>query len=246
MREFVEIVVLPPTCLFILAAFGFLLLLFRVRFGTVVCVVALLLLYALSTPAVARAIGAPLAVAPALEPARFEDDVGAIVILGAGRYAAAPEYGGDTISGNGLERVRYGAWLHRKTGRPILVSGGDPDRAGIPEASLMKRALESEFGVPVAWIESVSMNTAENATLSHAILEKAGIRKIYLVTHAEHMRRAVEAFEKTGLEVMPAPTILPGKRGLTAADFIPSGGGMSANARLLHEWLGRAWYALAE
>ena len=246
MREFVEIVVLPPTSLFILGALGLLLLGFRVRFGTFLCVLALVLLYVLSTPVLARAIGAPLTIAPALEAARFEDDVGAIVILGAGRYAAAPEYGGDTISGNGLERVRYGAWLHRKTGRPILVSGGDPDRAGTPEASLMKRALETEFGVAVAWIEAASLNTAENATLSHAILEKAGIRKIYLVTHAEHMRRAIEAFERTGLAVVPAPTILPRQRGLEARDFIPSGGGMSANARLLHEWLGRAWYALAE
>lgn len=246
MREFVEIVVLPPTSLFILGALGVLLLVLRMRFGTVLCVLALILLYALSTPAVARAIGAPLALAPALEPARFEEDVGAIVILGDGRYAGAPEYGGDTISGSGLERVRYGAWLHRKTGRPILVSGGDPDRAGTPEASLMKRALENEFGVTVAWIESASLNTAENATLSKAILEKAGIRKIYLVTHAEHMRRAVEAFERVGLAVVPAPTILPRKRALAPRDFIPSGGGMSANARLVHEWLGRAWYALAE
>ena len=246
MRDFVEIVVLPPTSLFILGALGLLLLAFRVRFGAFLCVLALILLYALSTPAVARAIGAPFSAAPALEPARFQDDVGAIVILGAGRYAQAPEYGGDTISGNGLERVRYGAWLHRQTGRPILVSGGDPDHAGVPEASLMKRALESEFGVPVAWVEAASFNTAENATLSHAILDKAGIRKIYLVTHAEHMRRAVEAFERSGLIVVPAPTILPRQRGLEPGDFIPSGGGMSTNARLLHEWLGRAWYSLAE
>ncbi len=246
MREFVEIVVLPPTSLFILGALGLVLLVFRVRFGGFLCVLALILLYALSTPAVARAIGMPLNAAPALEPARFEDDVGAIVILGAGRYAQAPEYGGDTISGNGLERVRYGAWLHRKTGRPILVSGGDPDMAGIPEATLMKRALESEFGVTVAWIEAASANTAENASLSQAILEKAGIKKIYLVTHAQHMRRAVEAFERTGLLVVPAPTILPRQRGLAPADFIPTGGAMSTSARVVHEWLGRAWYALAE
>ncbi len=246
MREFVEIVVLPPTSLFILGALGLLLLVFRVRGGTFLCVLALVLLYAFSTPALARVIGAPLANAPVLEPARFEDDVGAIVILGAGRYAKAPEYGGDTISGNGLERVRYGAWLYHKTGRPILVSGGDPDLAGTPEATLMKRALESEFGVAVAWVEAASLNTAENATLSRAILDKAGIKKIYLVTHAQHMRRAVEAFERTGLMVVPAPTILPRPRDLAPADFIPSGGGMSTNARLVHEWLGRAWYALAE
>ncbi|MGD9537569.1 MAG: YdcF family protein [Alphaproteobacteria bacterium] len=245
MKEFIEIIVLPPTSLFILGGAGLLLLLLRVRFGAFLCVLALIVLYALSTPAVARAIAAPLVVAPALAPERFEDDVGAIVILGAGRYRKAPEFGGDTIRGAGLERVRYGAWLHRKTGRPLLVSGGDPDSEGVPEASLMKQALENEFGVPVAWIESASVDTQENAQLSHAILVKAGIRKIYLVTHAEHMRRAVEAFEKTGLAVVPAPTILPPTRAIEAKDFIPSGGGMSASAAALHEWLGRVWYALA-
>ena len=245
MREFVEIVVLPPTSLFILGGIGLLLLLIRVRFGAFLCILALIILYALSTPAVARAISAPLLVAPALGPERFEDDVGAIVILGAGRYRAAPEFGGDTIRGAGLERVRYGAWLHRKTGRPVLVSGGDPDAEGTPEASLMKHALENEFGVGAAWIEAASVNTQENARMSHAILVKAGIRKIYLVTHAEHMRRAVEEFEKTGLAVVPAPTILPPERGIAAADFVPSGGAMSASAAALHEWLGRVWYALA-
>ena len=57
MKEFIEIVVLPPTSLFILGGAGLLLLLLRVRFGAFLCVLALIILYALSTPAVARAIG---------------------------------------------------------------------------------------------------------------------------------------------------------------------------------------------
>jgi uncharacterized SAM-binding protein YcdF (DUF218 family) len=221
------------------------LLFLRVRFGAALCVVALVLLYALSTPIAARLIAEPLARYPALDAAHLAEDAGAIVVLGAGRYDAAPEYGGDTIRGAALERVRYGAFLHRRTGRPLLVSGGDPEQTGTAEASLMKKALESEFGVTVAWIESVSNNTAENAIMSRAILEKAGIKKVYLVTHAEHMARAVEAFEAAGLAVVPAPTILLPARPLEARDFVPSGGAMSASARALHEWLGRAWYALA-
>ena len=43
MREFVEIVVLPPMSLFILGAIGLLLLLFRVRFGAFLCVLALII-----------------------------------------------------------------------------------------------------------------------------------------------------------------------------------------------------------
>ena len=37
-------------------------------------------------------------------------------------------------------------------------------------------------------------------------LEAAGVRRILLVTHAMHMKRARDAFEAAGLEVVPAPT----------------------------------------
>ena len=40
-----------------------------------------------------------------------------------GRLLASPEYG-DTINTRTLARVRYGAWLSRASGLPILVSGG--------------------------------------------------------------------------------------------------------------------------
>lgn len=246
MRTFIEMVVLPPTGFFVLAAFGLLLIIFRIRFGYALCILSLLLLYAFSTPIVARLIAEPLAQYPALQKDQFANDVGAIVVLGAGRYYSAPEFGGDTIRGAGLERVRYAAWLHRQTGRPILVSGGDINGRGSAEATLMKEALEKEFGVTVAWVEPASRNTAENATMSHAILDKAGIKKIYLVTHAEHMTRAVEAFSRTPLVVIPAPTIFGPELGIETLDFVPSGGAMTKSNRVLHEWLGRAWYALAE
>jgi uncharacterized SAM-binding protein YcdF (DUF218 family) len=59
------------------------------------------------------------------------------------------------------------------------------------------------------------------------------------------MPRAVAAFAAEGFDVVPAPTILPVAQPITIDDFVPSGGGLSASSRALHEWLGRAWYQLA-
>jgi uncharacterized SAM-binding protein YcdF (DUF218 family) len=90
------------------------------------------------------------------------------------------------------------------------------------------------------------MDTAGNAALSAAILKAAGIRRIFVVTHAFHMPRARLLFERAGLEVIPAPTAffshpngdwLPG-------DFLPQPKALQISYYALHEWLGLAWIAL--
>src|SRR5262245_25904264 len=48
----------------------------------------------------------------------------AIVVLGGGREALAPEYGLANLSGASLQRLHYAIWLSRQTGAPILFSGG--------------------------------------------------------------------------------------------------------------------------
>ena len=80
----------------------------------------------------------------------------AIVILGGGTYFEAPEYGDHTVNRYGLERIRYGAYLHRYTRKPILVTGGDLLGIGSSEAGQMKSVLENEFQVPVKWTEDAS------------------------------------------------------------------------------------------
>jgi uncharacterized SAM-binding protein YcdF (DUF218 family) len=65
----------------------------------------------------------------------------AIVVPGAGTCFNAPEYGGDTVNRFALERLRYAAALHRKSGRPILVSGGRPAGNDVAEAVQMKTRL---------------------------------------------------------------------------------------------------------
>ncbi|MBF0159223.1 MAG: YdcF family protein, partial [Magnetococcales bacterium] len=135
--------------------------------ATTAIVVAGLLLYLFSAPAVIQMMLRGLNRYPPLTESRLEQrsaDVGAIVVLGQGRYPSAPEFGGrDTVSSGGLARVRYAAWLHRRTNLPILVTGGRPAGEKSSEAALMRDVLQDEFNVSVRWLEEDSHTTWENA-----------------------------------------------------------------------------------
>lgn len=168
----------------------------------------------------------------------------AIVILGAGAVIA-PEYGTHTLGAVSLQRVRYGAWLARRTKLPVLVSGGNPDDTPQPEAWYMQQALTEELWQPARWVEDTSTNTHENAINSAALLKAAGIRRIYLVTTASHMMRARRSFELAGLEVIPAPTVYSGRAfSLFWGDYVPNPAGLSLWQELLHEVLGIVAYRL--
>jgi uncharacterized SAM-binding protein YcdF (DUF218 family) len=172
----------------------------------------------------------------------------AIVILSGGRNLNAPEYDYvDTVSMYTLERLRYGAWLHRHSGLPILVTGGKVFESSRPaEAELMRQILTEEFQVPVRWLETTSRNSWENAAFSQAILKTAGIERIYLVTQAWHMPRARMVFEAVGLQVLPAPTgFLHGDGDAPLIlDFLPSSDALLTNYYIAHELIGMAWYRL--
>lgn len=170
----------------------------------------------------------------------------AIVVLGGGRYPAAPEYSGDTVSSATLVRLRYAAQLQRETGLPLLVSGGSPDGSRINEAELMAQVLEQAFRVPVRWREGRSANTLENARLSRETLAQENIRRIYLVTNAWHMPRSILVFERAGFEVIPAPTAhATGESAqLTVLDFLPNFTGLRDSSIFFHETIGMVWYRL--
>ncbi|MDP1636277.1 MAG: YdcF family protein, partial [Gallionellaceae bacterium] len=161
-----------------------------------------------------------------------------------GTYFHAPEYGGDTVGGSTLERLRFGARLHRETGKPVLVTGGRPLGNDDSEAAQMKRVLEQEFNVPVRWTEDSSDNTLENARLSREILKAAGVERIYLVTHAWHMPRAQAVFEKAGFKVVPAPTAWTTRYKTDLLAFVPNAYALRDSRIFMHELIGMLWYRI--
>jgi len=243
LTNFIAAFLLPPLSLLLLGGTGLWLLKRRPRLGKALVALSLGLLAVLSMPAVSGWLLATLE-RDALLPPKNRPTAQAIVVLGGGRYLDAPEYGGDTVSGVALERLRYGARLQRETGLPILVTGGKPDGGEVSEGEAMRRTLEDEFGVPVRWVEDRSDNTRENAYFSRELLKGGGVATIYLVTHAWHMPRAQWIFQRAGFKVVPAGIAFHQTKPLTALDFLPNAGALGASALYFHEKIGLLWYGL--
>ncbi|MFZ5503118.1 MAG: YdcF family protein [Pseudomonadota bacterium] len=237
----VSTLLLPPLNLLILAGVGLWLRHKRPLIARTLLGAAIALLWLLSTPYVAQALlnsleGEPLPVA--------RNAADAIVVLGGGTYFHAPEYGGDTVGKETLERLRYAAKLHRETGKPLLVTGGKPLGNNLSEGQQMKQVLEQEFQVTVQWVEAESDNTYENARLSYQLLKPDRIQRIYLVTHAWHMPRAARTFQRAGFQVVPAATAYSTRYQTDLLTFLPNAGALRGSSLFFHEIIGMLWYRL--
>lgn len=231
------------------ALLGFLLLFSRrAGLGRWLLGVALGGLYLFSTGLVAGWMAVGLERLPALQKTQLESLQGydAIVVLGGGRDEAAAEFGGfDMPNRWTAARLRYGAWLYRQTGLPILVSGGRLHDEAEAEADIMADSLIRDHVANVRWRETASRTTLENARLSAAMLRPEGVNHILLVTTAAHMPRSVLAFEAAGFTVLPAPTGFAGfSRWPLAMRLLPSAQALEYNRLAMHEYLGGLWYRL--
>lgn len=243
LTNLVALALLPPLSLVILLAAGVAAWRRRPRLGRALVGLATVALYALATPWVSGVLLKSLEISAPLDPARLKT-VDAIVVLGGGRLLDAPEYGGDTLKRISLERLRYGTRLHRASGVPLLVTGGMPGGGALGEGAIMARILADEYGFAARWVENRAETTWDNARLSAAQLRPDGVRRVALVTHAWHLRRAVPLFEAQGLEILPAG-IGFSRTGIDDVfDLVPTPAGLRDSTFALHEWLGILWYKL--
>ncbi len=179
----------------------------------------------------------------ALRAARPTD--AAIVVLGGGVEPYAPEYGVSNLRFASLERLRYGLWLARQTGLPVAFSGGigwSLDQA-TPEAEIAARIAAEDFRLPLRWTETLSRDTRENAARTVAMLQKAGIHHLVLVTHGWHMPRALLLFrhaaEGRDIDIEAAPMGLARRDGRPVFDWLPTVRGFMRVHDALHEIIGR-------
>jgi uncharacterized SAM-binding protein YcdF (DUF218 family) len=239
---------LPPLNLLLLSLLGMLLWRKHPRVARILLGGAFILLWLLSTPFLSEAL------LHTLEPPSFRlngplqpsnaKDAEATVVLGGGSYFHAPEYAEDTVNAASLQRLRYAAKLYRDFKKPVLLSGGTPAGSRVSEAQLMKQVLEQEFNTPVQWIEDKSDNTLASARLSYHLLQKSGIKRIYLVTHAWHMPRSQQVFQAAGFEVIPAPTAYTTRYQTDLLAFIPNANALHDSQIYLHEVIGMLLYRL--
>jgi uncharacterized SAM-binding protein YcdF (DUF218 family) len=242
---------LPPVPFLLLILIGARLMLPRRGLGWFVIVVSVLGLWFSACSGTAQQLSQfAMHTPPAMTPIRIAElkaqnnrPSTAIVVLGSGVEAFAPEYGVSSLQALSLERLRYGVWLGRETGLPVAFSGGvgwvQPDST--PEATVAAQIAGVEFNRPLKWIEESSRDTRENASRTLAILRPAGVKHIILVTHGWHMPRALSNFETAAggdITIEAAPMGLA--RGLQrqALLWIPSGLGFEQVHEILRELLG--------
>jgi uncharacterized SAM-binding protein YcdF (DUF218 family) len=235
----IEHLLLPPGGGLLLILLG--LVLWRLGRGPARLLIALGLIYAVATslPVVAERLAATLE-RPYTHTVLALDRADALVVLGAGRVRGQREYAGDVLGPMSLERLRYAVRLHRRTGLPILLSGGSThpdDRRS--EAELMADTLLADFRLTPLWLETQSRNTCENASRTAEVLKEAGLGRVFVVTHAMHMPRAMMCFQAAGVSALPAPMGFRGPRevSLRVTDFLPGADAIQTSRFALREWI---------
>ena len=244
----IEFLILPPGNLIVITLMALLFwLLKRPRWASTLMLLGWLQILLLSTPATSAWLLRDLQNRYPVQAELWKTPPipEAIVVLGAGRNEFAPEYGGETSSNTGLERLRYAALLHRETRLPLLISGGSPQPGKLSEAEMMRSILENEFKVPVRWVETNSHTTLQNAELTDQILARAEIKSAWLVTQSWHMPRSLLAFQQRQVHYIPAACSFGGSiawhYGLT--NWTPQASALERSTHALHEYIGLLWYA---
>ena len=173
---------------------------------------------------------------PFKEPQRVKGDV--IVVLGGGAYNSGH------LKSSSFKRLITGFLLHRRSGKPLVLSGGAA-LGNIPEAKAM-RDLLLEFGVEEKdiYADLRSRDTHENAKYVRKICSRIGCKSITLVTSAFHMRRAKKIFEKMGFEVQPYPTDFKFEGVYNLYSIFPKYGVFYDSSMAVREYLGILYYNL--
>jgi uncharacterized SAM-binding protein YcdF (DUF218 family) len=155
-------------------------------------------LYLMSTPLMSTWLEAMLPQSKPLTMQQIEalknDEIPtAIVLVSAGRRKGAEEYGlTETVNAETLEILRYGAFLQRKTGFPIMVVGGTPNGESTPEAVLMNQVLTEEFGVEVRWMETSESALKLNQQLFNKQASSNTFNRIMVISSSSNTTAEIE------------------------------------------------------
>ena len=238
LKMFLHTLLLPPGGPLLVAVAGAWLIARRARRGAAspagwsLLGTGLALLWALATPVIADALSRAAQRYPALDADRLAGAQAIVILGGDFPRVSAPEYHGEpAVGGRLLGRIAYGAYLARRSGLPVLVSGA-------LESAGMRAALARNFGVQARWVEARSRDTFENAAFSAPILKAAGVSRIVLVTDAEHEWRAAHEFAGTGLSVVPAPQGVWAPARRTFLSYLPNALALEESTAALYELIG--------
>ena len=173
-----------------------------------------------------------------------------IVVLGGGTVANVPAVPGwsGQLHDVAAQRLLAAYALHRRTGLPVLTSGGEV-YSGEGRESLYMRDVLVSLGMDGMKIllEDRSLNTTENAQFTALVLKERGFSHPLLVTSAFHMPRSVKNFAQHGVTVLPYPVGYYTSRtggAMHLASWVPSYSAMRGTGLALKEYMGLAALAV--
>src|ERR1035441_9673121 len=218
-KTFLRVLLLPPAGPLLLAIMGLLLLQRRARLARALLALGLGSLW-LPEPY------------PPLDLSQLGGAQAIVILGGGGQRAWAPEYGGAAAAPEQLEKLAYGAFIARRTGLRILVTG-----FGVAAAA-MRATLRRNFDLDPRWMDDQAYDTFENARNAVRLLKRDGVDRVILLTRATHMWRSVHEFTSAGLEVLPAPVGMLTERYLGAWAYVPSADGLLRSYEATYELVG--------
>ncbi len=117
----------------------------------------------------------------------------------------------------------------------LIISGGDPLATGKPEA-LVYQEVFRDLGIEQADIllDQRSQNTFENAKFTSFILKSRNYDKIFLVTSAYHMKRALLYSSHFGIHATPEIA----DYSISNISFSPKGYNLALADFAMHEYVG--------
>jgi len=194
---------------------------------------AAVFLWAISTKFVANALLYPL------EHNYKSDSITpcAVVVLGGGTNS------NDTLKAmpDAFKREVYGTLIAKQNSLPLIFTGGGITKT--KEAENVKKDIElilKTFDSNLTtYFENRSLNTYQNAKFTAQLFEKLNLpKKIYLVTSAYHMKRAIKLFKYFGFKIIPKPTGFFYNNEYTIWDIFPKAGDFYHSYKAIHEYFG--------
>lgn len=176
-----------------------------------------------------------------------------IVVLGGG--TESEQYPRPMVETNSAgDRVLYAARLYKEGKAPhLLLSGGNiswlDGRMMTPAAEMSDLLALMDIPQEAIWLQPKSQNTHEDALYCSQIIKGMGLKRVLLVTSAQHMPRSMALFQHQGIDVIPAPVdytvTQPGWDNLfspdlqtVAVNIIPNVSSLSLTTSVLKEYLG--------
>jgi uncharacterized SAM-binding protein YcdF (DUF218 family) len=168
-------------------------------FGNVAAAYGVLLLVILHTP-VTDWFAYPLL--PPIDAERSD----AIILLSAWATSSGE------LNESGLRRTLTAGRLYKQGLAPVVVVTGRRARPELEEGDALRASVQllEDLGVPTPAItvEDQSDNTHESAINVGAMARARRWSRLTLVTDAFHMQRARKSFEREGVQIFSAPTML--------------------------------------